>query len=115
LKVEVRWQVDRVIKEPDGITVTRLEKEAIYRAQVQVENYTDTGDVYVHFFPEGRARVVVSDYSPDAKQHPIQLDDTNASHAAASGVAIKSMLTPEEIAELERKTTRERKQFGDWR
>lgn len=115
LKVDLRWQVNHVIKEADGIAVAREEKEAIYRAHVPVEQYTDTGDLYVHFFSDGRARIVVSGYSPDAKQHPIQSADTDAGRAAISGVVIKSMLTPEELAELERKTTQERKQFGDWR
>jgi len=115
LTVEVRWEVYQVIKEPDGITVAREKKEAIYRAQVPVEEYTDTGDIYIHFFSDGRARVVVSDYLPTAKRHPIQLDDSNAIRAATPGVVIKSMLSPEEIAELARETAKERKLFGDWR
>ena len=87
----------------------------IYRAQVPVESYMDTGDFYVHFFPNGRVRIVVSNFSPDSKQHPIQGGDLEAGRSATAGVVVDSFYTKEEMAELERETSRERAQFGDWR
>lgn len=115
LTANVRWEVRHVIRGPDGIQVEREELVAIYRAQVPVEPYTDTGDFYVHFFADGRARIVVSDFGPEGKQHPIQWDDPEANRRATAGVVVESFYTKEEIAELERETSRERAKFGDWR
>ncbi len=115
LTADVRWEVFHVILQPDGIQVAREELVAIYRAQVPVEPYVDTGDFYVHFFADGRARIVVSNYGPEGKQHPIQWDDTEASRTATAGAVVESFYTKEELAELDRETARDRAKFGDWR
>jgi len=38
---------------------------------VPVEPYTESGDVYVHFFPNDQIRVVVSLSGPSGSKHPI--------------------------------------------
>ena len=115
LTADVRWEVLHIIFQPDGIQVAREELVAIYRAQVPVEPYVDTGDFYVHFFADGRARIVVSNYGPEGKQHPIQWDDAEASRTATAGAVVESFYTKEELAELDRETARDRAKFGDWR
>jgi hypothetical protein len=115
LTADVRWEVWHIIRQPDGISVEREELVAIYRAQVPVEPYADTGELYVHFFANGRVRIVVSDFGPEGKQHPIASGDSEASQMATAGKIIESFYTKEELAEIERETSRERAQFGDWR
>ncbi|WP_198173384.1 DUF3304 domain-containing protein [Cupriavidus sp. USMAA2-4] len=38
---------------------------------VPVEPYTEPGSVYVHFFPDDQIRVVVTNWAPNAAEHPI--------------------------------------------
>ncbi|WP_439685839.1 Lipoprotein [Cupriavidus oxalaticus] len=40
---------------------------------VPVEPYTKPGSVYVHFFPNDEIRVVVTNWAPNADEHPIPL------------------------------------------
>ena len=41
------------------------------KKSVPVEPYTESGDVYVHFFPNDLIRVVVSSAGPASSEHPI--------------------------------------------
>lgn len=41
------------------------------RKGIPVEPYTEPGDVYVHFFPDDKIRVVVSLSGPRGSRHPI--------------------------------------------
>jgi hypothetical protein len=107
--------VRHVIKEPDGITVAREEVQAIYRAQVPVETYEDADRFWVHFFPGGRARIVVSPFGPEGERHPIRQDDSQASKKSTIGEVTQSFYTAKEMAEMDAKIARDRKKYGDWR
>lgn len=59
MKVRVRWNM------PIGT------KDVIKEKTVEVEKYQETGDVYMHFFPNDEVRVVVSADGPRAPNYPI--------------------------------------------
>ena len=48
---------------------THVVKEKV----VEVEKYDETGDIYMHFFPNDEVRVVVSWVGPRNPRHPIPL------------------------------------------
>ena len=60
MKVRVRWNM------PIGV------KDVIKEKVVEVEKYDQTGDVYMHFFPNDEVRVVVSPDGPGAPDYPIR-------------------------------------------
>lgn len=115
LKAEVRWEVHRIIKPTDPAEPERAEIEGRYRAQVPVEAYRESGEFFVHFFPNGRVRIVVSPFGHSADEHPIKWGDARASQLATPGTAIKEIFTDEELAELAHENARERAKFGEWR
>ncbi|MFS2212932.1 DUF3304 domain-containing protein [Telluria sp. Tellsp104] len=115
LTADVRWEVLHVILQPDGIQVAREELVAIYRAQVPVEAYSEGDRFWVHFFPEGRVRIVVNSFAPEAEQHPIRWGDPDASKKATVGAVVDTFYTAEEMADLERRIERDKKKYGDWR
>lgn len=59
MQVEIRWNM------PIG------KKDVIKKKIVEVEKYEETGDVYIHIFPDDEVRVVVSPDGPRAPRHPI--------------------------------------------
>lgn len=115
LTAQVRWEVRHIIRRTDPTAEQVAEIDGIYQAKAPVEAYVEPGDLYVHFFPNGRVRIVVSETSPSGEQHPIQRGDARASETATAGSVIKTLFTAEEIAESERETARERAKYGDWR
>lgn len=115
LKADVRWEVWRAVTEGNSVVPTRNRVEGIFQALVPVESYTDIGDFYVHFFPNGRVRIVISKYSPMGEVHPIRLDDPSAAQQATSGRKVEVMFSKSELEEFERQAERDRKLYGDWR
>lgn len=115
LKAEVRWEVRHIIRSSNPALPETEEVAGLYRAQVPVEAYVEADRFWVHFFPQGRVRIVVSPIDPYGEQHPIRWDDVNAGKNAAVGSAINTLFTTEEIAESERVAARNRKKYGDWR
>jgi hypothetical protein len=115
LRVDIRWEVDHIIRSHDAKLQDSAEMKGIYQAQVPVEKYSKIGDLYIHFFPNGRVRAVVSSISSDGEKHPIRQGDAKASQTAIAGKEISDLFTPEEIAEMSRKADQERKLHGDWR
>ena len=115
LKVDVRWKVSHVVRSLDEKRVETAKIEGMYHAIVPVEQYIKTGDLFVHFFSGGQVRVVVSEFSADSEQHPIQISDSRAGKNAAVGISVKALFSPEEIAESEREVAREKAKYGDWR
>jgi hypothetical protein len=116
LKAEVRWEAAHIIKrsaDPAGADTGEL--VGMYRAHVPVEAYAGPGDLYVHFYPEGRVRIVVSSISPSGERHPIQWGDAKASQMATTGTVVEALFTSEELAELEREDARRKAKYGDWR
>jgi hypothetical protein len=59
MKVEVRWNM------PIG------ELDVVKMKEVEVEKYDEPGDIYLHFFPEDRVRVIVTRYGGASTKHPI--------------------------------------------
>lgn len=115
LKADVRWEVRHIIRPSDPALPETEEVAALYHAQVPVEAYVEPSHFWVHFFPQGRVRIVVSDTGPYGKGHPIQFDDMQAIQKAAAGSVVKALFTTEELAEFEHEAARDRKKYGDWR
>lgn len=115
LVADVRWLVVHFIKSSNSTISGKSEIEGIYHARVPIEKYTEPGNFYVHFFPNGRVRIVVSTLTSDGKEHPIKAGDPSASRIATVGKASRALFTPEEDAELKRKAEQARKEHGGWR
>lgn len=115
LKVDIRWKVDHIIRSSIPGAPEKAELVGNYRAQVPVEAYSDSDDLYVHFFPGGRVRVVVSGFSATGKGHPIQWQDPQAIKKATIGATVNRLFSAEEIAEFEREIAHDRAKYGDWR
>jgi hypothetical protein len=115
LKAEVRWEVHHIIRSSDRTAPETAEIVGIYHAQVPVEAYANPSRFWVHFFPQGRVRIVVSPISSRSVEHPIQWADAQASQTATVGMVVKALFTNQEIAESEREASRDRAKYGDWR
>ena len=113
--VDVRWKVAHIIRSTNPTVQERAEIEGIYHAQVPIEQYEEPGDFYVHFFPNGRVRIVVSPIATDGQQHPVRWGDTYESQMATQGRAVNALFTPEESAERKRNADDSRKEYGGWR
>lgn len=112
---DLRWEVRHIIRSSDPAVPETEDTAAFYHARVPVEKYIEADRFWVHFFPQGRARIVVSQIGPYGEQHPIQFNDTKAIEKATAGQVVKALFTSEEIAELELQVKRDRKKYGDWR
>jgi hypothetical protein len=115
LKADVRWEVHHIIRTASPTTPDTAEVEGIYHAQVPVEPYAKPDDFYVHFFPNGRVRIVVSSVASDGEQHPIRWGDSQASRTATAGTAVREIFTAKELVEIQREIDLKRKKYGDWR
>lgn len=115
ISVDVRWKVHHIIRSADPKRPDTEEIEGIYQAQVPVEEYAEPGDLFVHFFPNGRVRVVVSGFASNSERHPIREEDTKARQTAVRGRAIKALFTEQELAEGLKKIEDDRRKYGDWR
>lgn len=115
LKADVRWEVRHIIRSADSAIPETEEVAGLYHAQVPVEEYSEPDRFWVHFFSDGRVRIVVSPIGPYGEQHPIQRNDVKAIEKATRGSVVKTLFTPEEIAESDPKAARDRKKYGDGR
>lgn len=115
VSVDIRWKVHHIIRSSAQDAAEAKEVEGIYQAQVPIEPYAEPGDVYVHFFPNGRVRVVVSSVTSDGENHPIRKDDVKAGLLATRGRLVDAIFSKEELVELQREIDRDRKRYGDWR
>ena len=120
LSVDVRWSIN------DWTHENRAEIEAgnyrsvdgagmDYIARVPVERYETAAHVWVHFYAEGKARVVSSPIGSWGKQHPIQDDDPHAADSATLGRPVDALFSHEELAAIRRKEKKRRDTHGDWR
>ena len=66
----IDWRQENKDETKAGIFKSILD-EGSYVATVPVEYYAEPGDLYIHFFSEGRVRAVSSLYSLSGKRHPI--------------------------------------------
>jgi len=115
LKANVRWEVRHIVRSSNPALPETEEVAGLYHAQVPVEAYDEPENFWVHFFPQGGVRIVVSAFGPYGKQHPIQFGDTHATHQATTGFAVKALFSPDEIARLIDEDARNKEKFGDWR
>ena len=113
LTADVRWEVIHILRSPDPTVQDTAEVEGIYRAQVPIEPYTESGSFYVHFFPERRVRIVVSETPSNSEDHPVKTE--GGDEHSTLGYSIETMFTDEELAEHQREIDRDRKKYGDWR
>jgi len=107
LIVEVRWVVaDRSHENRKEIEAGNFESvttKGPYIAKVPVEKYDTPGDLYVHFFPRGRVRVVSTAYSVLSIAHPVRYGPVDSDPIATAGWPIKEMFTQEELNEADRR------------
>ena len=115
LTADVRWEVRRIKRSSDLNAPETAEVDGIYQATVLVEPYSEPGDLYVHFFSNGRVRIVVSRYTSFGEHHPIQENNVLASREATSGRPITAIFSKEDLEDLQREADRDRKLYGDWR
>lgn len=59
-----------------------------YIATVPVEKYDEVGDLYSHFFPDGKVRLISSNFPITNSSHPIQRNDPSAIGLATRGVKV---------------------------
>lgn len=118
LSVEVRWGIN------DWSHENRAEIEANnydsvdgfgYIARVPVEKYDTAAHVWVHFFADGRVRVVSSVPGSGGPKHPIQANDPRAIDSATRGRPVNALFSEAEIVEMERRDQQRKQKYGDWR
>ncbi|MES2075493.1 MAG: DUF3304 domain-containing protein [Pseudomonadota bacterium] len=103
LSVEVRWSVgnwgklDRTKTALGDYSSLTFER---YKAQVPVEQYQSAERMYVHFFSEGRIRVVSSSSGPRSSLHPIVGNDPGAVETATAGVHVDALFSESELAKM---------------
>jgi len=115
LKVEIRWKVHRIIDPPNPSLQATAKIEGIYQALVPIEKYRELGNLYVHFFPGGRVRVIVAPSTPGNKDYAVKMSDPHAEGKATSGKIIGEMFTKKELSDSERKIEHHKRKYGDWR
>lgn len=91
LVVKVEWSVNdwskAVRSEIDAGNYKSVSYQD-YVAMVPVENYGEVGDLYPHFFADGKVRLISSNYPINNPDHPINDDDKSAVELATSGEKI---------------------------
>jgi hypothetical protein len=103
LSVEVRWSVANWSKEITEETKRGNYKSLTfekYKARVPVEKYISAENIYVHFFPGGKVRVVSSSSSPRSNLHPVMREDPRAAEIAATGTPVDNLFTESELDKL---------------
>ena len=115
LRANVRWEVRHIITSPDPATPKTEEVVGIYQAQVPVEKYFKPDRLWVHFFPKGRVRLVVSPDDSDSENHPTFPNDEQAAARGTIGTANDTLFTEEEITAFTQDTSAQRKKSGGWR
>lgn len=118
LAVEVRWAVGNWSKENRQEIVAGNYKSVTferYKAMVPLEKYDAPEQLYVHFFPGGKVRVVSSFPGAGNPAHPVLRNDPHAADSATVGMPIKEIFTQEELAEKLRRREENLKKYGDWR
>jgi hypothetical protein len=103
LSVEVRWSVANWSKEilaETNVGNYRSLTFQRYKARVPVEKYISAENMYVHFFPGGKIRVVSSSSGPRGTRHPILEDDPRAAEIATTGTPVDAMFTESELDKI---------------
>ena len=118
LTVDLRWAVgdwtneNRTEIENDNYGSVSFKS---YRAIVPVERYDTAAHLYVHFFSNGKARVVSSTTGHWGKGHPIT-DDPREANIATVGTPVDELFTPAELAKRRAAwEAEEAKSGGSWK
>lgn len=101
LTVEVRWMVEDWSRENqaeiEAGNYRSVSVKGIYIANVPVERYEDSSDVYVHFFPRGRVRVLSTMHSVTSRFHPVPFGPMDGDSMATAGWPVKELFTQAEL------------------
>jgi hypothetical protein len=118
LAVELRWEVadwSKVnadqIKKNDYATIQR----ANYRARVPIEKYRRADHLWVHFFSDGKARLISSELPPENPMHPVVDGDVHATELATKGQAIVELFTQSEMDQIIRRIDANEKNRRTWK
>lgn len=119
LTVELRWKVGDWSKENrseiDAENYSSITFQD-FKARVPVEKYDRPAQIYVHFYADGKARVVSSGVGSRNPKHPILVDDLHADISATAGTPVLALFSEDELSALRRKDEeRKKKNGGDWR
>lgn len=106
LYADLRWDVNRWVDTGSDSYGTPVSFQG-YRASVPIERYDTAEHLYVHFFSDGRARIVSSVVSPEHPTHPVQGDSRSAQHATRA-VLVAELFSEDELAETRRKSQQDR-------
>ncbi|TFI16860.1 DUF3304 domain-containing protein [Herbaspirillum sp. 3R-11] len=121
MKSVVRWSVNDWSHENRAQTskgdYSSLKYGGTLKATVPVEKYDHTANIFVHFFPGGKVRVVVGVYDLQRIRPPAQQQDPNWKpiDEATQGVEVEALFTKEELEERDRQDREYKKKHGDWR
>ena len=92
---EVKWDVNdwskEVRAEIDAQNYRSVGTEGLYIATVPIEKYEPASDVYVHFFPRGKVRLVSTMYGVLSPQHPIPYGEREGDETATAGKRVKDL------------------------
>lgn len=106
LMVEVRWSVEdwshTDFSEIQAGNDRSIKKKSLYFAKVPVEKYKEAYSLYVHFFPQGRVRVLTTPYSVVSPSHPVPYGLTDGGASATAGSPISEMFTQAEKKYMDR-------------
>lgn len=91
MTAKVRWSVNdwsnAVMSEVDAGDYKSMGFEN-YEAVVPIEKYGEVGNLYAHFFSNGKVRLVSSAFSVRNAQHAIQRNDPRAVEIATQGTKV---------------------------
>ena len=91
MTAKVRWSVNdwsnAVMSEVDAGDYKSMVFEN-YEAVVPIEKYGEVGDLYAHFFSNGKVRLVSSSDPVQSSRHVIQHNDSRAADFATQGAKV---------------------------
>jgi hypothetical protein len=118
LAVELRWEVaDWSTVDPDQVKENNYAstRRAYYRARVPIEKYQRADHLWVHFFSDGKARLISSVLPPENPLHPAADSDMGAANSAIKGQAIVELFTQSEMDQIIRRIDASEKNRSTWK
>ena len=95
LVAEVKWEVNDWSKEDiaeiKAENYRSIRTEGLYGAIVPIEKYEIAHDVYVHFFPEGKVRIVSTGFGPLHPLHPVPYGAGDGGEIATTGHRVSDL------------------------
>lgn len=96
LLVDLRWEVDRW---GNSLAADKIPEHQLYRARISIEEYKSPEHLYVHFYADGRARVVSSMVGPGNPDHPADAGVASATRAS-KGTSVHELFSRKEVSEM---------------